>query len=373
MSDNGTLFTPLTLPCGLVLKNRLSLAPMTTWSSNFDGTIHEDEIHYLKRRSAGLGMAMTAACYVHPDGYAFHQQWGCHSDEMIQSLRLVADTIRSQGARPILQIHHGGRMCPSELLGRQPVSASAVAALRPDADVPRPLTENEIWETIEAFGEATRRAIEAGYDGVEIHGANTYLLQQFFSPHINRRTDEWGGSIQQRMRFPLEVLRAVRRIADGGPDTFAVGYRLSPEEIEEPGITIDDTLELTDALVNEGLDWLHISVRDYWKGSIRDKSDTTRPSTRIVERIDGRVPVIGVGKVYTPEDAEFVLNDGCSIVALGRILLMEPEWAMKVSSGKSDTIRVTLPAEGGTDQLTLPEPLYKRLLEVKGWLPVDRG
>ena len=239
------------------------------------------------------------------------------------------------------------------------------------------MTDGEIRATIAAFGEATRRAVETGYDGVEIHGANTYLLQQFFSPHSNRRTDEWGGSLENRMRFPLAVLDAVQAAAATSAGPFAVGYRLSPEETEEPGITMEDTLAFVDALAGRRPDWLHISLREYLKGSIRDKRDPGRPTKKIIDRLEGRIPVIGVGKIYSPDDAMFILNDGCSLVALGRIVLMEPEWIAKVQAMSSpdekprDPIHTSLPASGGDTLLTIPGPMYRRLLAVKGWLPIN--
>lgn len=347
------------------------MAPMTTWSSHGDGRIHPDEIAYLRRRTPGLGMVITAAAYVQPLGHAFPGQWSCHDDSMIPSLRAAAEVIHAEGSKAILQIHHGGRMCPSSLIGTQPVSAGSEAAERPDADTPRPMTGEEIEQCISAFADGTRRAIEAGYDGVEIHGANTYLLQQFFSPHSNRRTDAWGGSLEKRMRFPLAVTDAVLAAAERADRPFAVGYRVSPEEIEEPGITIGDTLQLVEALAARPLDWLHVSVRSYFAGSMRDDSDTVPPTRRIIERLDGRLPVIGVGLVYTPEEAAALIEDGCTAVALGRILLMEPDWPAKARDGNAAHIRHALPASGGDEQLTLPTPMYRKLLSRAGWLPLE--
>ena len=122
------------------------------------------------------------------------------------------------------------------------------------------MTESEIQEIIRAFGESTRRAIEAGYDGIEIHGANGYLVQQFFSPHSNRRDDQWGGSVENRMKFPLAIVDEVQRVvAEHAKGPFIVGYRFSPEEPETPGITMADTLDLVDALADKNLDYLHVS------------------------------------------------------------------------------------------------------------------
>jgi 2,4-dienoyl-CoA reductase-like NADH-dependent reductase (Old Yellow Enzyme family) len=365
------LFEELRFPSGMEIRNRIVLAPMTTWSSHDDGRIHEDELEYLRVRSGGPGLVMTAACYVQRMGKAFSGQWACDTDDTLPSLRAACEVIHAEGARAILQIHHGGRMCPSALLPGQPVSASAEPAERPGFDRPRPMTHDEILESIDAFAAATRRAIAAGYDGVEIHGANTYLLQQFFSPHSNRRSDDWGGTLEKRMRFPLAVTDAVCAAAAQAGRPFAVGYRISPEEVEVPGITIAETLELVDALAERPLDWLHVSVRSYLAGSMRDDSDQARPTRRIIDRVAGRLPMIGVGLVYNPEDAQFILDDGCAAVALGRIMLMEPRWVEKVAEGRASEIRATLPRSGGAEQLKLPQPLYRTLLARDGWLPLE--
>lgn len=383
MTD-AALFSPLPLHCGLTLPNRITVAPMTTWSSHKDGTIHPDEIAYIRRRAPGTGMFITAACYVLPEGHAFDGQWSCHDDRFLPSLQAAADAIHAAGSLAILQIHHGGRMCPAALLGHAPYSASAVPAERPGADTPRAMTEEEIVATIDAFAAATRRAASAGYDGVEIHGANTYLLQQFFSPHSNRRADDWGGNLEKRMRFPLAVAQAVLTAAadvqQAHERPFAVGYRFSPEEIEHPGITLDDTLRLVDALAalrhgERRLDWLHVSLREYRAGSMRETGDTRRPTRVVIEHLDrlpaaDRPPVLGVGLLYTPDDALLAFEDGCAAVALGRILLMEPEWVEKVRTGRAADIRRTLPATGGDAALTIPTPMYRVLLARPGWLPV---
>ena len=157
------------------------------------------------------------------------------------------------------------------------------------------MTEEEITTKILAFGEATRRAIEAGFDGVEIQGANTYLLQQFFSPHSNRRSDQWGGTMEKRMAFPLAVIESVKQsIAEHANAPFIIGYRVSPEEKETPGITMEDTLQLVDVLAEQELDYIHVSVRGFWDGSIRDEADMTSRVLLIQERVGHRVPIIGV-------------------------------------------------------------------------------
>src|SRR5690606_8912264 len=159
-------------------------------------------------------------------------------------------------------------------------------------DMPREMSEEEILDTIAAFGEATRRAIEAGFDGIELHGANTYLIQQFFSPHSNRRTDKWGGDIEKRMTFPLAVVSAVQEaVSKHATEPFIVGYRISPEEIEEPGITMEDTLQLAERLAEANLDYLHLSVGTVWRGSIREQDDTTPLLERLRDHLNHKIPL----------------------------------------------------------------------------------
>jgi 2,4-dienoyl-CoA reductase-like NADH-dependent reductase (Old Yellow Enzyme family) len=367
-----SLFEPHTFLAGdITLRNRLVLAPMTTYSSNLDGTITPEEIEYLRRRSRGMGMVITAACYVAPHGHTFEGQWSCASDAMLPSLKLAAEAIKGEGARAVLQIHHGGRLAPASLLGHTPLAPSAVAAIRPGADTPREMTEGEIEETIKAFGAAARRAIHAGFDGVEIHGANGYLLQQFFSPHANHRCDQWGGSIENRALFPIAVLEEVQEIVRRNAyRPFSIGYRLSPEEIEEPGITMEDTMQLVEGLVACRPDWLHVSSGDYFRGSLRNPADRRPRAKMIAERVGSKTTVIAAGSVMTPAEATSVIADGSHLVALGRAMVMEPEWALKVLEGEEEAIRSCLPEEGGTELLTIPPPMYRKMLGRPGWLPV---
>jgi 2,4-dienoyl-CoA reductase-like NADH-dependent reductase (Old Yellow Enzyme family) len=343
---------------------------MTTYASNPDGTITDAEIEFLRRRSRGVGMAMTAACYVINHGHTFDGQWSCASDDMIPSLRSAANAIRQGGAVAILQIHHGGRLAPSSILGHQPLAPSAVTAERPGAEMPREMTELEIEQTIRAFGAAARRAIVAGFDGVEIHGANGYLLQQFFSPHSNRRGDQWGGSVENRAAFPIAVLEEVREVVRSNAyRPFSIGYRLSPEERENPGITMEETLQLVEGLAACRPDWIHVSTGDYFGGSIRDDHDRRTRAGMIAERVAGKTMVIGVGSVVDPNDAALVLEDGASLVALGRALVMEPEWVEKVAAGEEGSIRACLPSDG-VDTLTIPPRMYSRMAGRPGWLPL---
>ncbi|MHA0856875.1 NADH-dependent flavin oxidoreductase [Paenibacillus sp. CMAA1364] len=365
------LFESYTFDSGVEVKNRVVMAPMTTWSSNIDGTISDAEIDYYRNRSAGVGMVVTACTHVSPNGQGFHGQFAGDRDEMIPSLRRVATTIQNEGSKAILQIFHGGRLCPPELVpNRDVVSASAVTT--DDGQVtPRALNEEEIIEIIHHFGETTRRAIEAGYDGVEIHGANNYLIHQFFSAHTNRREDSWGGTIEKRLNFPLAVVDAVKQAVEKYADRpFLVGYRLSPEEPEELGFTMADTFVLLDALAEKGLDYIHISTLDFWAEPRRGvELDGRSRMAFIRDRMAGRVPVIGVGSIHTADDAIKALETGIPLIALGREIIVEPHWVEKVQSGDEANIATTV-STSAQQQLVVPDPLWKGIVGRPGWFPV---
>lgn len=371
MNNNAQdLLSPYIFANGIELKNRIIMAPMTNFSSNPDGTVSEAEVNYYARRAKGVSMVITACTYVTLNGKGFHGEFGGDWDEMIPSLRQVATAIKEQGAKAVLQIFHGGRQCPPELVPNgEIVSASDVPATG-STNNPRALSESEVEELINAFGETTRRAIEAGFDGVEIHGANGYLIQQFFSPHSNRREDRFGGSLEKRMTFPLAVVDKVKSVVEEHAQSpFIIGYRFSPEEPETPGITMAETLALVDTLADKGLDYLHVSITEYFSTPKRGVEDLTR--TRIdylLETINSRVPLIGVGSIYTAEDARKAFETGVPLIALGRGLIMDPDWVQKLSEGKENEI-VTEIDKNKQEELIIPDPLWNAIINTPGWFP----
>lgn len=177
---------------GLTVKNRIVMSPMTTMTSFYNGMVTSDEIAYYAKRAGGPGMIISGVANVSDSGKGFEGELSVASDEMIPGLAKIASALHQNGTRAILQIFHAGRKSNSEILrGNKPVSASAIAASYPaGSETPRALTGSEIEQIIADFGQATRRAVQAGFDGVELHGANTYLLQQFFSLNSNQRTDQ---------------------------------------------------------------------------------------------------------------------------------------------------------------------------------------
>lgn len=336
---------------------------MTTLLSFYNGIITEDEIHYYAQRAQGVGAVITGAANVQAGGKGWPGELSIATDQTLPRLTALADAIHEKGAKGIVQLFHGGRMTTSATLsGKQPVSASAVAAERPEAETPRAMTETEIKETIAAFGEGTRRAIAAGFDGVELHGANTYLLQQFFSPHSNRRTDQWGGSLENRYRFIAEVLKAVfTAVQTYAKKPFIVGYRFSPEEFETPGIRFEDTLFLLEKLRETELDYLHLSLNHYERIARSDRYNEKTILAYVHEALQGKIPLVGVGGIRAKEDVEAVLAHA-ELAAVGQQLLVDPKWAVKLAAGEEAAF-VTKEFKEAIYDLELPNPLFNFLVE----------
>lgn len=340
---------------GTTVKNRVVMAPMTTMSSYYNGMITDEEAAYYGLRAGGPGMIITGVANINELGRGFEGELSVASDDMIPGLEKLASAIKKNKTRAILQIFSAGRKSNSQILrGQRPVSASAIAATYPaDSQTPRALTEAEILQHIEDFGEATRRAIQAGFDGVELHGANTYLLQQFFSENSNQRTDAWGGSLEKRLKFPLAVIEKVTDVVKTyAKKPFLVGYRFSPEEIETPGIRLADSVYLIDQIKTK-VDYIHMSMGNYQRTSLNDKTDHETLISKFQQHTKGIVPLIGIGSVETPEDASAVLADGADFVAIGRELIREPKWVQKVVQNDTASIRREL-SLADMDELKIP-------------------
>ena len=366
-----TFLEPYTVKEGITLRNRVLMAPMTTSSSTTEGEVTEDELIYYLVRSSGPGAVITACAYISSEGQAFPNGMSIAKDSHIEGLSRLASVIKLQGAKAILQVYHGGRMSQRKFNGgRQPISPSAVRAERKWADTPKELTEGGINILIHQFGSAVKRAIDAGFDGVELHGANTYLLQQFFSPHSNQRTDKWGGSLEKRLTFPLEVVRHCQDIIDQyAKKPFLLGYRFSPEEIETPGIRIDDTLYLVDALINEEIDYLHLSVNFYYQPSLNGFREYKQQiPQKIGEHIGERVPLISVGSIKSSDDAEKALHYS-QMIALGKQLIIDPKWVQKIQNDEERTIETAI-SKSNYPAYHIPEALWNTLISIPDWIPV---
>lgn len=347
----AALFEPLKVG-PLSLRNRLVMAPMTTISGEPDGSFSDDEIAYLGQRSTGgLGMVLTPACYCHKSGHAFERQVGCHSDDMHDSLSRCAETIKKGGAAAVLQIHHGGNAAKEIYSRRPPMAPSAVHNRRETSELPQAMTVDEIRMISDSFASAALRAKRAGFDSIELHGANTYLFQQFFSPFTNKREDDYGcQSIENRSRFAREVIVAVRQAV--GRD-YPLFYRISPEEPEPDGYSTSDTIELLKLLVPLGLDLIDVSSWEYGKSLRNDLPEGSHPTLEIKKAFP-EIPVIGVGNIFYPEQAIEVLNEGVDLVALGRALLLNHDWVSHVKNDTPEKIKIMLGSEQEREQLQIP-------------------
>ncbi|KRM09338.1 NADH flavin oxidoreductase [Paucilactobacillus suebicus DSM 5007 = KCTC 3549] len=348
---------------GLTVKNRIVMSPMTTMTSFYNGMVTSDEIAYYAKRAGGPGMIISGVANVSDSGKGFEGELSVASDEMIPGLAKIASALHQNGTRAILQIFHAGRKSNSEILrGNKPVSASAIAASYPaGSETPRALTGSEIEQIIADFGQATRRAVQAGFDGVELHGANTYLLQQFFSLNSNQRTDQWGGNRDQRMKFALAVINSVKNAVSSVSRPFVIGYRLSPEEIETPGIRLEDSLYFAEK-IRDLVDYIHISMGSYRRTSLNDKRDVEPILQKFAKITSGHTPLIGVGSVELPADADNVLALGTDFVALGRELLREPQWVQKIAADDEDSIRTRI-SPSDMAELAIPSVMQVYLSE----------
>ena len=367
----ATLFQTYTLNNGVTIKNRLVVAPMTHFGSQADGLISDQERTFLSNRAGDMGMFITAATLVQKDGKAFHGQPEATGEHCLDSLKETAQILQQQGAKAILQIHHGGSKAMDDLLdGLDKISASAS-----EAEHAREATAKEVEALIASYAQAADLALRAGFDGVEIHGANTYLIQQFYSAQSNRRNDQWGGSLENRMRFPLAVIDAVVAVREKHQrDDFIIGYRFSPEEPGDDGLTMTETGALIDALVQKPLQYLHVSLWEFDK-KIRRGGDTAQTRMQFIhERINGKLPLIGVGNLFTADQILTAYETGwAEFIALGKTVMINPHIATQIREGREDEIETQLDPTRA-DHYGLPDTLWGFASSgTQSWLPPVKG
>ncbi|HDH7693743.1 TPA: NADH-dependent flavin oxidoreductase [Escherichia coli] len=376
-NKHPSLFSPFMLTEKIKLRNRIVMAPMTTWSANPDGTISEQELEFYKRRSQNVGLVITGCTYVTPSGIGFTHEFAAYDDRFINSLEKLAAAAQSGGAPAILQIFHAGNKAIPELVPNNDVISASASSVKSGDFMKRvvqsrEMTENEIQETIRAFGDVTKRAIKAGFDGVELHGAHGFLLQNFFSPLFNQRNDRWGGDLEGRMRFPLAVLQEVKNVVyEYATKPFAIGYRISPEESVTGGLRIEDTYKLLDRLIPSGISYIHTSLVSINDSYPVESPNGPRTIELILNHIAGRVPVIAAGKIRTPSQAQEAISTGLPLVAIGKGLVINPEWVTLAESGRGHEIQTTLNPQL-VPELTIPDKLWDQIQASKGtgWFPL---
>ncbi|MDC3317329.1 NADH:flavin oxidoreductase [Candidatus Poseidoniaceae archaeon] len=313
-----------TLRNGMVIPHRSVLAAMTNKQSHDDGCLSDNEINFLKRRAkGGFGIITTAASHVQESGQGWTGEMGVWGDHHVPGLSRLADEIRRYGSKSFVQLFHGGMRSPSSLTGQQPVSASE-NFISDSQGTSRPMTLEEVNETIASFANAAKRCEEAGFDGVELHGAHGYLIAQFLGAKTNRRTDEFGGDVVQRMTFLNKIIDAIRAIVSS---KFSLLVRLSPVS-DDIGITLEDTLIVCESLLSKSIEGLHISCWDVFE----EHTTGLTLTKEISQFIDHRIPIISTGSVWTGNDAQFLLEEGADAVGVARVALPFPDWPLSSAS-----------------------------------------
>ena len=378
MVDNSKLFEKYTLNNKVEVPGLLAVAPLTLFGSNPDGSVSDEEREYLKLRATNIGLYILGATAVSQEGIAFYNQPRALSDKDIKPNAERVKIIKDQGALAINQIHHGGALAKKEYSGVPVLAVSADVAnkelekqgMAEKENKCIEMTDKDIRRIIDDFARATEISLKAGYDGIEIHGANNYLLQQFYSGYTNKRTDEWGGSLEKRMRFPLEVVDACCKIRDKyNKPEFIIGYRLSPEEPFEDGITMTETMALVRALVKKPIQYIHVSEKNYFQ-EVRRGEGVGIPRLKIIhEETKGKTALIGLGGLYSDKDFNKALNSGYSdFIGTGRASMLNRDLAILLKEGKGDKLNLTLESDH-PEKYLIPKLLWGMCLKGGEWTP----
>ena len=330
---------------GAQLSSRLVMPPMLTFSGLKGGFVSDDTLRYYHARSQAAGLLIAEYHYVSESGGpcsrpGYPEQLGIYSDEHLEGAKKIAAALQKNGNKAILQIHHGGREASGRAVKGEEVLAPSALDFSFLSYPVREMTNAEIEGIIKDFGRATKRAIKAGFSGVEIHGANHYLLQQFFSSFSNVREDKWGGSLEKRMAFPLAVVKEVKRVVEEyAPKDFIVGYRISPEEIhgDEVGYSYREAQALIREVIKYELDYIHLSL---WEGYASKPVGSDRTYAEHFKSIlDNQTKLIIVGGVFSEEEAQdAIAQTPTDLIAVGRGTLIDPLFGQKIKEGRGNEI-----------------------------------
>ncbi len=313
------LIEPLNVK-GYTLRNRIVMPPMQSGRASFEGAVTNKLINFYVRRSSVLGLPIVEHAYVSPTGKIGPKQLGIYDDSLIGGFEKLAKGLHEVGAPAVVQISHAGGVTNKKVIGTEPAGPSA----RPKT---RMLEVSEIEAIADNFASAAERAVRAGFDGVELHGAHGYLLNQFFSPLLNKREDEYGGSLEKRMRFPLLVAEKVRKRLD---DKFLL-YRLGSDDLAPGGTHIEDSIVFAKKLEASGVDIIDVSggmcgsepkQLKHIKGYFIPQANEIKKAVN--------VPVIGVGGITDAFFADKLVSEGkVDLVAVGRAFWRDNLWAEK--------------------------------------------
>jgi len=318
------------------------MAPMATHFATKEGYVTQRLIdYYAERAKGGVGTIVTESSYVHPEGKGGTNRLSICNDKAITGLKKLTSTIHKYGAKVVAQLHHGGRQVSPEAISQYPASASSIPCIAWGVkSFPRTLTIEEIKDIVEAYGEAARRAKDAGYDAIQILAGHGYLLWSFLSPFGNKRTDRYGGSFENRMRFLLEIIEQIREKLG----RFPIMVRLNGSDYLTGGITIEEAIKIAKRLEQAGVDAINVSA------GTRESHEYQVPPRALPEgcnvylsaaiKKEVNIPVSVAGRIRRPETAEKILREGqADMIDVGRALICDPEWPKKAAEGKLEDIR----------------------------------
>ncbi len=337
------LFAPFRIK-GIDLTNRIVMPGLASFLIEDDGSITDNTIeHYRKRAAGGPAMVIMEACAVAPEGIVSPHQARIYEDRFIDGLSRVAQVMKSEGAVAAVQLHHGGRQTSAKVIKKKPFAPSNLPCPTISGDV-EPLSREGIQEIVENFGASAQRAVEAGFQLIEIHGAHGYLVNQFLSKFSNIRDDEYGGDLAGRSRFALEIIEEVRKRI--GKD-FPLSFKISAQEFVPDGLTTRESIEVLKLLIPAGLDIVQVSAGNdatpEWicQPMFMEKACLADSAAQIKKALS--VPVMVVGRINDPLVAESIIESGkADLVCMGRGLLADPEMPKKAKAGKLDDIRICI-------------------------------
>lgn len=340
MSEYKTIFSPVTIK-KMTIKNRIVMPPMGTNYAGPNGELTDDHIKYYELRAkGGTGLIIVEnACIAFHLGSNGTTQLRIDEDRFIPGMYKLTETLHKYGTKVAIQINHAGASAVPERIGGQPVSASNIPSKTGGA-VPRTLEKNEILEIVEQYGRAARRVVAAGFDAIEIHAGHTYLLCQFLSPLYNKRTDEFGGTYENRARIVRMVIDRIRQ--EVGP-FFPISLRFSADELIKGGNTLEDTLKILEYL-NKEVDIFNVSaaLNDNLQFQIDQMNLPDGWRTYMAKAVKEKFnkPTIATGNIRNPKIAESILEQGkADLIGMGRGLIADPNWGKKVQNGQEDILR----------------------------------
>ena len=339
MTQFKAIFSPFRIG-NMELKNRIVMPSMATHFAGEDGSVNDRHIAYYRRRvKGGVGYVTFEHTGILKQGRAFPNMALIHTDQQVPSFRRLVEAIHRENGKIVIQINHAGRQTSSSFTG-SPIVAPSPIACPVRNEMPQELSLEEIQKIIEGFALAAWRVKETGADGVEIHMAHGYLINQFLSPFSNRRTDEYGGDAERRRRMAIDVLRAVRNRV--GSD-FTVLCRISADEYVDGGLKLEDSKEIAKALERNGADALHVSACVAASGYLNHPPYYAEEGVfvHLAQGIKSAVgiPVITVGRIRTPELANRILEEGkADLVSMGRALIADPSLPVKALQGRTEEI-----------------------------------